>query len=467
MSLPLHPTTTELRTLSHFADLPEDQLAWFAEHSDVREFAEGDIVFREGDPADTMFLLLEGEVHGRAENAGPEGRVYITVAGDIAGMLPFSRMTHWGGTGRVVAPARIAFFSAGLFPELLRRIPALEPRLVQLMADRVRENTRMDQQREKLLALGRLSAGLAHELNNPAAAAKRAAAGLGQALRDVRLRTAPLAACLGAAPLEPMAECVEELSARGSESPMERSDREELVAQWLEAHGAAEAWAWAPTFAEAGADTDWLDGLAAEVPPTALDSALGWVEATLRARQLLGVVEGSAARISELVGAVKTYTYMDQEGVQEVDVHAGLESTLVILAHKLRGLVVERDFAPALPRIQANGSELNQVWTNLLDNAADAARDGGHIRIVTRPQEGGVCVEIVDNGPGIPPELREQIWEPFFTTKPVGEGTGLGLDIARRIVVRSHGGQIRLSSKAGETRFTVILPPRQPGRGSS
>lgn len=192
-------------------------------------------------------------------------------------------------------------------------------------------------------------------------------------------------------------------------------------------------------------------------------SALGWTEATLRARQLLEVVQGSATRISELVGAVKTYTYMDQAGVQEVDIHAGLESTLVMLGHKLRGITVERDYAEDLPRIQANGSELNQVWTNLLDNAADAVGEGGRIGIVTRPQEDGVCVEITDNGRGIPPELQEQIWEAFFTTKPVGQGTGLGLDIARRVVVRAHGGQIRVRSEPGATRFTVILPPRRPG----
>lgn len=224
MSAALHPTPGELRTISHFADLPEDQLAWFAERSEVREFGVGDVVFHEGAPADTMFLVLEGEVHGRPENAPPDGRVYITVAGDVAGILPFSRMTHWGGTGRVVQPARLVFFAATLFPEMLRRIPALEPHLVQLMADRVRENTRMDQQREKLLALGRLSAGLAHELNNPAAAARRAAAGLGEALRDVRTRTAPLAACLGAAPLEPLAACVDGLRLTAGESPLARSD---------------------------------------------------------------------------------------------------------------------------------------------------------------------------------------------------------------------------------------------------
>lgn len=458
-----HPTLAELRSIPQFADLPDDQLAWFAERCELREYAAGDVLFTEGHAAQTMFLIFSGELHGRARNAPPDARPYIVADGDVAGTLPFSRMTHWGGTGRIIRPARIGSFPASGFPEMMRRMPALTPRLVQVMADRVRENTRTDLQRDKLLALGRLSAGLAHELNNPASAARRAADGLRRALRDVWERTAPLVTTIGAASLERLAGCVDSLVPAGGESPLARSDRDEEVARWLEQRGMVDAHLWAPTFAESGADITWMGALESEVPPDALQAVLAWTEATLRARQLTGLVESAADRISALVGAVKSYTYMDRSGTQaEVDLHAGLESTLLMLAHKLRGVRVERDYAADLPHIRGNGGELNQLWTNLLDNAADAVAGKGHITITTRQQGAEVCVDIADSGRGIPPALQEQVWEPFFTTKPIGQGTGLGLDIVRRIVV-AHGGHVRLRSEPGHTRVTVVLPIQHEG----
>lgn len=455
-------TAEELRSsIPVLHDLPEEGLAWLAEHGELREFAPGDIVFTQGDPADAMYFVLSGEVHARRTETGDEV-VFRAEPGDVTGKLPFSRMTQYTGTGRAVQPTRGVFVHERLFPEMLRQIPALEQRLIGVMTDRVRETTRLEEQREKFVVLGRLSAGLAHELNNPAAAARRAAAGLREALADAQLRTARIAVQGGPAKLEALEGHLATLQPASAMDPLARSDAEDDVAQWLEDRGLEDAWSWAPTLVEGGVGAGCLADLTSEVPEAALPDVLGWLEATLRTRSLLHVVEDSAARISELVGAVKSYTYMDQASKQEVDVREGLESTLAILGHKLRGIRVLREYAPELPRISAYGSALNQVWTNLLDNAADAAGDGGEIRIRTSLMDGAVCVEITDSGPGIPPEVQERIWDPFFTTKAVGQGTGLGLDIVPRIVAKHHG-DVRLDSAPGNTRFSVRLPLSTPG----
>jgi signal transduction histidine kinase len=452
----------ELRSIPLIADLPEEELAWLAQHGEVREYAAGDIVFNQGDPADTMYLLLSGEVYARRPETGDEV-VFRAEPGDVTGKLPFSRMTTYAATGHAAGPVRGVFIHERLFPEMLRQIPALEQRLIGVMTDRVRETTRMEEQREKFVALGRLSAGLAHELNNPAAAARRAAAGLQEALADAQLRTARIAARGGPEKLEALERHLEDLQPALAMDPLARSDAEDEVAQWLEDRGLDDAWSWAPTLVEGGVGAECLANLTSEVPEAALPDVLGWLEATLRTRSLLHVVEDSTTRISELVGAVKSYTYMDQASTQEVDVNQGLESTLAILGHKLRGVRVVREYAPGLPHICAYGSALNQVWTNLLDNAADAAGDGGEIRIRTSLTDDAVCVEITDSGPGIPPENIERIWDPFFTTKAVGQGTGLGLDIVRRIVAR-HEGDVRVTSTPGSTRFSIRLP-LQTARG--
>ena len=466
------PLIQALRGVPVFADLSAADLAWIAERCEDTWLAAGEANTAEGEPADTMIVILAGEVQARREKGQADGRTFVARAGDVTGMLPFSRMTHWGMTGRAVVPTRIARFPAALFPQLLERIPTLGPLLVSVMTDRARETTRIDEQRQKLMALGKLSAGLAHELNNPAAAARRAAA----ALRE-RVEALPgLAAGLishGVAPSQMDALCQmhEESVRRTAEAPaapldpLAAAERESEVSDWLEEQGVEEAWKLAPTFAEAEMTAGDLAALAAGIPAPALPSALRWIEGQLAAEALLEEVENASRRISDLVSAIKVYSHMDSEAAArtETDLHREIESTLTILGHKIKakGVTLWRDYDPGLPRIQAFPGELNQVWTNLLDNALDAVAPGGRVGVRTRRDgrgDGGVCVDVVDDGPGIPADVQSRMFEPFFTTKPMGIGTGLGLEMVHRIVVRRHGGDIRVESRPGETCIRICLP---------
>jgi signal transduction histidine kinase len=319
-----------------------------------------------------------------------------------------------------------------------------------------------------MIALGKLSAGLAHELNNPAAAARRAAAELRRVLSDGRdaallLTTAGRPPDEAAALADGLNDLTRNLAARSAAAerldPLEHSDREDIVAAWLDDHGLLESYDTAGTLVDAGLDAAWLEALAQRVPPEALHAVLRTITVTATAGSLVDQVEHSTTRISELVAAVKSYSYMDQATLQDVDVHEGLESTLTMLGHKLRaGITTLREYDPSLPHIWASGSDLNQVWTNLIDNAVDAMDGKGELRILTRREGDDVVIEIGDNGHSIPPEIQSRVFEPFFTTKDVGQGSGLGLDIAYRIVVTQHHGDIALRSTPGDTMFTVRLP---------
>ncbi len=332
-------------------------------------------------------------------------------------------------------------------------------------AQKVRNLEGYSQQREKLASLGTLAAGLAHELNNPAAAARRAAAHLQQTMDKVQELLCHLTRTLEHDHLQHLVTASQEALERLEQVPtldhLERSDRAETIAVWLEAHGVATAWELAPTFVGAGLDAAWLEKFAGELPPTRHADALGWLEARLNLKSLLSQVEQSTGRIAELVKAVKSYTYMDQSPMQEVDVHEGIESTLTMLGHKLKNVTLVRAFDRSVPLIVAYGSELNQVWTNLIDNAVHAVNGTGKICIGTCLEGNQLVVEIVDNGSGIPPNIQSHLFEPFFTTKPVGTGTGLGLIISNRIVADRHGGEIEFESHPGETRFKVRLPVRR------
>ena len=459
----------DLRAVAVFADLADDELAWLAEIAEERSYAPGQALASEGDAADSMFAVLSGQVQFRMERVA-DTRVFLTSAGELTGLVPFSRMTSYPGTVRATVPTRVAVIAAERFGEMMRRVPVLEQRFVSLLADRVREATRAEQQREKLMALGKLSAGLAHEMNNPASAMRRGAAHLRDRLRALPRLSVNLAGCnLDVAQFSAVAALLERATGREEEperlSPLEASQREEEVGEWLEARGVEEPWLLAETFVASRLGVDDLDGVARVLPERSLPDAFAWLGSGLAADRLLREMEGASRRISELVASVKSYSRMDETSARaEIDVHEGLESTLTMLSFKLRkyDIRIERDYDPALPHPLANAGEINQVWTNLIDNAIDAvaAAGGGRIWLRTMRREDDVVVEVHDDGPGIAPEIQERIWEPFFTTKDVGAGTGLGLDIARRIVVRQHGGQISLQSRPGDTCFQVRLPVR-------
>ncbi len=459
------PLIEALRNVPVFGDLREDQLQWFASTAEDIHFETGDLAVEAGAPADRLIVVLSGELQGKR----PTGQgVYIAGAGTVTGMLPFSRMTQFPSRIHASAPTRIAALHKDHFDEMFRRIPDIQPRLVGLLTDRVREATRADQQREKLAALGKLSAGLAHELNNPASAVRRSTAGLREALDS--LRDANFGLCreeLSDEVLEHLAEIEKEVAQDMTGSPvmdaLDRSDREDHITAWLEKRGVSKPWQLAPALVEAEADDGCLAKLSAQFPGKLLEFALRRMSATIEVEKILRQIESGSARISELVKAIKEYTYMDQVGEKEIDLHEGLESTLTMLHHDLKnGINVRRDYDKSLPLICAKGSELNQVWTNLIDNAIDAleekAKSGkGEITIHTARDGAFALVDIIDNGPGIPPEVRDRIFDPFFTTKPVGEGTGLGLDTVYRIV-HQHKGDIRVNSNPGETHFQVRLP---------
>ena len=454
--------TRDLRGISVFSDLPEEQLAWLAaQGEDIRAEA-GEVLFREGDPAEHMFVFLEGEFEGRSN----ERRIFHASAGDVTGLLPFSRLQKLQGSGWATARLRVARFHKRIFPEMLQRMPVLTERLVALMLDRVREFTRVSEQREKLEALGKLSAGLAHELNNPAAAVKRAAV----AIWDVRqeLRAAYLRLDQRNLTREQriyIAQCEEDAlhrilrPASVSLTSVQRSDREQEIEDWMQARAVPEPWKLAPMLVEAEFVPATLAHIAETVGADALSDVLLRINYSLLAARMVDEMRQGATRISELVQAIKEYTYMDQGAEQEIDIHSGIESTLTILAYKLRGksIQVEREYDTTLPKICAFGAELNQVWTNLIVNAIDALPEGGRLRIRTFQDLHDVVVEVQDNGHGIAPDALPHIFEPFFTTKGVGEGTGLGLDTVMR-VIRKHRGDVRVQSKPGSTTFRVGIP---------
>ncbi|HZU24599.1 MAG TPA: ATP-binding protein [Bryobacteraceae bacterium] len=469
MSAPQIDLAARLRDIPAFADLPEDGLSWFMSNMNVNEYSAGEIISREGTPAEHLIVVLEGEIRGRHESSPDDGRVYNAYAGQITGMLPYSRLKSFPLTTRAAAtPTVLAVFPAALFPEMIQRIPALAGRLVNVMADRVREVTRADQEREKLAALGKLSAGLAHELNNPAAAARRAADDLREAVQALRTANArldsrdlPTAARAFLAQLE----CDWNRGGTAVLDALARSDREDEIARWLETHGVPEAWKAAGPLVEAGCDAKTLDELGARFTNGALTDAVARLSASFTITRLAGEISSSTARISELVRAIKEYSYMDQMPEQEVDIHQGIDNTLIMLKHRLKkGVSVVREYGNNVPRVCVHGSELNQVWTNLIENAIDAMNGKGELRIRTAREGDRVLVELRDNGAGIPPEIRDHIFEPFFTTKGVGQGTGLGLDTVYRIVRRHHG-EITVQSRPGDTRFQVLLPVPKEHQG--
>jgi signal transduction histidine kinase len=451
---------SELLRVPAFADLPEDQIAWFLSRAEEMQIKAGETYVRQGDPADWLFVILEGQFQWRGEFGG-ETVVLSGKPGDVTGVLPFSRMKQFAVTGRAVVDGRILRFPTSQFSELVQKMPELTTRLVGLMSDRIRETTRIEQQRDRLASLGKLSAGLAHELNNPASAAKRATSQLRVILKKIKDASHEL----GKRDLTPAQKAeIESLEVSFSvqdvppPDPLTISDLEDKLDSLLRSHGQNDLWMLAAGLARRNIQPEVLESLFSKLDAVTARAALVRIAASVEVASLLHEIESSTARISDLVGAIKQYTYMDQSAVQNVDIVKSLEITLTILNHKLKqGVAVQRDYQRVPLLVNSFGSELNQVWTNIIDNAIDAMHGKGELRVRTYREDDCVVVEIADNGPGISPEVQPHIFEPFFTTKAVGEGTGLGLDTVQRIV-KKHRGTIQVTSKPGDTRFQIWLP---------
>jgi signal transduction histidine kinase len=457
-------TLEELRTVDLFDELDDDELAQWVAVARMSHVAPGEIIVEQGDEPPGLQLLLEGEAQALIVEEGrtePVGRQRApTWMGAIAVLT--------GRPSAVRMQAQTACRVALVASEDLRRLafaqPAINRRVMQQVAPVTSRMTSIEQNRERLASLGTMAAGLAHELNNPAAAARRAAAQLTEALDAIGSALASFVeAGIERADAEQLVrlqqQAVDHAATATALDSLDASDAEEELLGRLEDLGVQEPWRLAEPLAAAGVDQQWLDRVAALAGP-ATGAALRWVAATLTAGRLSAELCESTARMSALVGAVKSYAYMDRGDLVEVDLHEGLETTLVVLGHKLKHTAIEvaRDYDRALPKLTVHGSELNQVWTNLLDNAIDALGEQGTIAISTRADGDYAVVEIADDGPGIPDELAARIFDPFFTTKDVGHGTGLGLATARRIVLERHGGSLTLESEPGRTAFRVRLP---------
>jgi signal transduction histidine kinase len=456
------PLADALRSFPLFEDLTEEQMEWFVNHASDQSYELGTLVVREGQEADSMTIVVEGEL--RYQSAPPESTVFIARRGTTTGLLPFSRLKKYIGSGYALTRLRVAILHRDLFGEMLSRIPQLSQRLVAVMSDRIRERTRAEEQREKLKALGKLAAGLAHELNNPASAAQRASYDLQEWVRILRESNQTLAECgFDASQYKCLLEMERDVlndatSQHDALESVERSDQEESFSAWLRRAGVSRGWELSAVFVEGGISTERLTSITDCFIPAAKDAVTKRIAASVAIDQLTRGIQSSTERITELIRAVKGYSFVDQATEQEVDIESGIENTLSILSHRLHhGISVEREYGDCLPRVMANGSELNQVWTNLIDNALDAMEDGGTLRIKTACEPGMGLVEIADNGKGIPREIQDRIFDPFFTTKDVGAGRGLGLDIVFRIL-QKHRGDIRFSSQPGETVFQVRLP---------
>lgn len=453
------PKAQELAQISTFEGLTPEAFDWLVAHMREVSFGPNEVVLRKGAPALYMTVLLEGEVQAELD----AGRNFIAQAGMVTGMLPFSRLEIFPATVRTNTSTRIAVLHKDLFPEMLQTIPVLQARLVSVIADRVRESTIAFSQREKLTALGKLSAGLAHELNNPASAARRAADDLRGALKSVR--TAALKLDKGGLPQESriylaQLECDWEKIAgpQSALDSLDRSDREDQISGWLRERSIEAAWDLSPALVDLGCTIETLQDIERHVPPEFFNNVLIRMTAAFTITRLAEQIASATGRISEMVKAIKEYSYMDQAPEQMLDIHDGIENTLIMLHHKLKqGVQVIREYDRALPKVLARGSELNQIWTNLIINAHSAMNGKGKLTIRTAHDHNCARVDVIDDGPGIPENIRARVFEPFFTTKPVGEGSGLGLDVVRRIT-RGHHGDVTFESRPGETRFTVRIP---------
>ncbi|MEV6303945.1 ATP-binding protein [Actinoplanes sp. NPDC051861] len=464
----------ELKTLFLFEKLTDEQLTWIAEHGCTMRVPAGGLVLREGDPAEAFFVLLSGTV-SLTRRVGED---------DITTTRTEQRGVYMGATNaylrddgvprtymasmRALSDSEFFMLSATDFGWLMREWFPMAIHLLEGLTLGMRNTQAAIGERQRLAALGALSAGLMHELNNPAAAASRATGALRQRVAAMRMKLGKLAAGKVAPDrLVALLELQEEVIERAAKAPaltaMQTADLEDELGDWMEERNITAGWDVAPVFAQGGIDVDCLTQIESRVAsPELLDQAIHWIGYALETEQLMSDIEDATGRVSNLVNAAKQYSHLDRAAHQWIDVHTGLDSTLVMLAHKIGDVRVVKEYDRSLPQVPAHPAELNQVWTNLIDNAVQAMKGEGTLTVHTYREDDRLVVSIGDTGPGMPPEVRKRVFEPFFTTKPVGEGTGLGLDISYRIVVNGHGGDITVESKPGDTRFLVRLPLSEP-----
>jgi signal transduction histidine kinase len=456
-----HEDFNEVRSTPIFSTLTEEQFGCI-NAGEIIDAPVGTVLVSEGERKMFFLVIIKGEIRLTRNFDRQTVLMGEIKTGSFTGEVTILLDIPWVATARVTKPTRFFRLGEEDFWHMLGTCRSVARAIFRAAASKMRNIEGYTQQREKLASLGTMAAGLAHELNNPASAARSAAIHLQQTSEDVQLFLCKLSHTLEHEDWPHLLSASQDTVERLAHAPvldnLERSDRAEVIAAWLAAHGVTKAWKFAPTFVSAGVDTVWLDGLAAKLPAACHADAFGWLEARLNLKLLLNQVEHSTNRVGELVKAVKSYSYMDQSPMQVVDIHEGLESTLTMLGHKLKNVTLVRAYDRSAPRIMAYGSELNQVWTNLIDNAVHAVNGTGKICIGTLLEHDQLIIEIVDDGPGIPPEVQSHLFEPFFTTKPIGSGTGLGLIICNRIVADRHGGEIEFESRPGETRFKVRLP---------
>ena len=458
----MHPDdiVTRLAALRLFASVPREDLEWLVARGEIQTYAAGTTVRRSGVAIDEMSVLLAGRVALTVPKGGGWRTVLEVGAGYVLGVIPYSRFQKAPGNLVVRSACEVFVLHRTHFPEMIRERPDLTAALVHHMLDRAREFHTVQLHDERMQSLGRLASGLAHELNNPASAAARNAQSLAalldeaehasRALAKARLDDAQLAAVDAV-----LAACGEPVDAR---SALEAADREDDISEWLAGHGIDSDWAEALARSEVSLDT--LDRLANTIPAGALGAAIRWVTSGAAAREVARRIESATRRIHDLVDAVKGFTFMDREGVpEEVDVARGLADTIAMLESKARAksVSVRLETANDLPRVYGFGSEINQVWEKLIDNAIDAAGSEGNVTITATARDGAVVVRVTDDGAGIPEPIRARIFDPFFTTKATGQGTGLGLDLARRLV-HLHHGELNFTSQPGRTVFRVRLP---------
>ncbi|MDX2592527.1 MULTISPECIES: ATP-binding protein [Streptomyces] len=467
--MPCNPQ--EIGSLFLFEKLAPEQLGRLCSEGRVELFQPGQ-VYTEGDPATCFFVMVEGTVVLSRRVGNDDVEVTRTsqrgvYAGAMQAYLGDRVRQVYNNSMRVTEPTRFFVLPSDTFAEVMSEWFPMAVHLLEGLFWGSKSTQAAIGQRERLLALGSLSAGLTHELNNPAAAAVRATATLRERVAKMRHKLAviaegPFSRDALASLIEIQERTAERVAKAPALSPLEASDREDTLTDWLEDHGIDHGWQLAPTFVQAGLDVDWLEQVAAAVDAEILPGAVGWLNYTVETELLMNEIDDSTTRISHLVDAAKQYSQLDRAPYRVVDVHELLDSTLLMLSGKIGSRIqVVKEYDRTLPQVPGYPAELNQVWTNLIDNAVCAmngAGGEGTLTVRTALDHERVLVEFRDTGPGVPPEIRSRIFDPFFTTKPVGQGTGLGLDISWRIVVNKHHGTLQVESVPGDTRFQVLLP---------